>query len=183
VASEWVGVVGTAIGAGIGSVVTVVSLFVKGKQEDRARADDRVWTVRLQNVEQRRELYATLLRSATDVEDALYSLLWPFGLPEEGHQERADRARTRLGQFQEIATDIDLAAVDRSVIEAAEEFRFVADRAIVRNPEYDDPADAMGPVDRAREQLGRLLQEVHPALRDACRRDLGFDSATPAPGP
>jgi hypothetical protein len=89
VAGEWIGVAGTALGAGIGGIVTVVSLIVKGRQdasadmrrlaheeratlvtverEDAQRLMERQWDVKRQDVELRRNLYAQLWEVAESI--------------------------------------------------------------------------------------------------------------------
>jgi hypothetical protein len=135
-ASEWVAVAGTAIGASIGGVVTVASMIVKGRQdadarqevtarEDRLRQDDRAWTVKLHNLEQRRELYARLLRSAAELGPAIQALLWP-NQPADKQKQAEGVAQSHFDAFGEVTAEIEVIAVDRSVIEAASEFRDTA---------------------------------------------------------
>jgi hypothetical protein len=74
----WAGVIGAAIGAAIGGLVTLGSLWIKGRQDhaarvaqierdDEIREQDRSRSVHQQNIEQRRVLYANLLSSAADL--------------------------------------------------------------------------------------------------------------------
>src|SRR5262245_54748587 len=81
-ASEWVGVIGTAIGAGIGGVVTVANQIIRGRQElanERERrqfdswvkAQDHKWEARRHNFVERQALYEDILSKGTEVSHLL----------------------------------------------------------------------------------------------------------------
>jgi hypothetical protein len=142
VASEWTAVVGTAIGAGIGGAVTVVSLSIKGKQDtdarkeaaaqaQRHREEDRAWQVKVQNVDERRGLYARLLRTASDLLDALKPLARDLpGWGPEARRRRVegslDRAKELDTRYRELVAETNVVAVDAAVIDLAERTRNLA---------------------------------------------------------
>jgi hypothetical protein len=129
VASDWAVVAGTGVGADSG----LITLLLNRRYAARDRAEDRVWAVRQQNVDQRRVLYADLLRLARELEqavDALESSL-SMGLDGESkrekHREKADVAATA---FEEVVAATEVRAVDRRVIDLATEIRDEAHVAI-----------------------------------------------------
>jgi hypothetical protein len=184
VASEWIAVVGTAIGAGIGGAVTVASLSIKGKQDADARKDaaaeeqkhrmeDRAWQIKVQNVDERRKLYAKLLRTASDLIDALGFTKAARGMWDEGQrrrsQESVDRAKELHAQYRELAAETNVVAVDPAVIDLVERIHnLVKDMLTIVSAVGPDP-DQHGAVHTT------LWMELLPELREACRRDLGYD--------
>jgi hypothetical protein len=179
--SEWVGVVGALGGAAIGGVVTVASLIVKGRQdetadkrrnerEDRLRSDERAWQVKQQNIEQRRELYADLLRAADRLDSGLDHLAW---LLEDAH--RADDAsawrqhleddESRLGRAVAL---VEVQSPDDKLVKFAQEVRWRAESGLTRAL-LDDPVTG---VNEERAKLHQALMELHRG----CRRDLGYDA-------
>jgi hypothetical protein len=95
-AAEWTAVVSTALGAGIGGIVTIASLVVRGRQEavreerrlaherdeaqarldveDQRRGRDRAWDITMEGISARRDTYIRLLRSITSFDDLLATI-------------------------------------------------------------------------------------------------------------
>jgi hypothetical protein len=178
-----VGVVGALGGAGIGGTVTVLSLFFKGHQDEAAekrrhereeaqRKDDRAWALRLQNHEDRQSLYSRLLRSGADVRDKFRNLL--LKADDWHRQEIADAA---LNEFRDATAAAEVKSIDRTVIE-------IADDIVAEGNSSTYFLEGMGDP-KARQycmkSVVRITNELLPALRDACRRDLGYDDSPADP--
>jgi hypothetical protein len=176
--------------------VTVAALGVQGwlnrgaekrrnEREDRQRAEDRAWSVRQDNLAERRALYANLLRAARDVTDVLQSFLsteFNESASADEHQEAMIQARAHLEAFAKVASDADVAAVDRSVITALQQFD-QGGWAVMGEVMFGPMVHEGASREEARRAVAlshrRLSGTLVPALRDACRRDLGVDADTP----
>lgn len=136
VASEWVGVVGTVIGAGIAGAVTVANLMFNAKAEqrriehdDRLREQERAWTLRQQNLEARKALFVKLLEAAISYRELmrrLYDLLdffdvptFPTSEPSTPSGEELSRGFDQLTELQATITslypEVNVFAVEESV--------------------------------------------------------------------
>jgi len=186
VASEWVGVVGTGIGAGIGGVVTVVSLWIKGRQDttarreaaerdDRLRADDRKWQLIQQHADKRREVYGELLGTVNNVVNGLaevYTSALEDAEPPEDNWDTYVRSMApelvaaELEKFRAAAKQITLVAVDAALLRGLTAFELAANAALVTAN-----TDA-GQLKRDAERLVKLRVQ----LQKRCRLDLGFDT-------
>jgi hypothetical protein len=187
-ASEWVGVVGTGIGAAIGGVVTVVSLWVKGGQdrdarreeaerEDRLRADDRAWTVTLQNVEQRREFHAELIERARALVRAGRRFVWSLQAPDVPEVEvlretRADELLACLIDYRSSAARAEVMAIDHDLLDTARRMALVAANIVALAP-----ADGGEPAIDLLRQEARDLRRLSNKLTVVCRRDLGLPNS------
>jgi hypothetical protein len=182
VASDWVGVAGTAIGAGIGGVVTVASHIVRGRQdtgarreaaerEDRLRVEDRSWSVRQHRLDERRVAYADLLDAARRVRNNVEALAQHMASPGEWGvlMITAGREATAgsLDDFHRRLSRSVLQAVDRSVLDIADRI-FAKATAIRVSLEKADGLDVTGDV--------VALTGLTADLENACRRDLGLDA-------
>lgn len=185
-ASEWVGVVGALGGAGIGGVVTVASLIVKARQdeaaekrrserEDRLRAEDRARELHIQNLEDRRSLYARLLRSADKVNLQAVLVLSRTAANDDQQERLLREALASLEVFKNDAAATEVAAVDRTVLEAATE---LGDQvgAIIQGIWLLGIHDQDDQVEFG-ERLRKINVELFPKLRAAIRRDLFEDDA------
>jgi hypothetical protein len=165
-ASAWVGVIGTAIGAGIGGVVTVVALMIKGRQEeaaeirrnereDQQRAEDRIWSARQQQTDKRQALYADLIRMANEL------VLRTDLIPDE---ERLNEVIQLIDRYEETEANVTLVAVDGAVIRAAFEVSSAA--YAVRHQGVR--------ADKGAHDAWCDLYDATERLVDVCRRDLGL---------
>jgi hypothetical protein len=176
-ASEWVGVAGTAIGAGIGGVVTVASLIVKGRQdetaeirrherEDQQRADDRSWSLRQQQRDDRRALYAELVRIAREL----------IRITREFPEDRIAEVGQLIDQFEETEATVSLMAVDDSVITASYDVFEAASDVRATRRHHAEVASGSGWMDNSRwAETAQALWDATENLIAACRRDLGFE--------
>lgn len=167
-----------------GSALTLVGGVLQGRANDRSQAaqlthdraeaeTQRRWNLRLQNIEDRRQLYADLIHTATELADALAPLVASLSLSKDPEVQRSDRQRSLdradalRGEFQRKVAQTDVMAVDRAVIEHATELHQEA-VAMIRD-RY------LSQTDRLRSRYDKVSDELLPSLRDACRRDLGLD--------
>jgi hypothetical protein len=182
---EWLPVAGTLGGAAIGGVVTVVSLWVKGNQDsaaaevqaerqDRLRADDRDWSLRQRNVDERRAAFSDLLLAADYVAQGAGMLgILRLGLPGQAEYDEYAKLLTpdvlvgQFNNFEAAASKITLLAVDDDILRAVLAYKLAATEVIRR---LNDPSSA---PDTTAKKIERLVVRSH-RLRDLCRRDLGY---------
>jgi hypothetical protein len=191
VASEWVGVIGTGIGAGIGGVVTVVSLWIKGRQdaaarreqaerEDRLQSEDRAWVVKERDVEQRRATYAELLDLARAITNDLGALnkhgrdsSGPTGDPrsDDLFQQGRDLVGNNLAKFRGLLSRASLHAVDQEPLRRADQyFAAATELHVLLSQERQAPLDQL-----------LALMDLKTNMEEACRRDLDLSVADAAP--
>lgn len=191
-ASEWVGVIGTAVGAGIAGMVGVASLVVRGRQdaearrelaerEDRLRAEDRAWTVKERDVEQRRAIYADLLDRARAITNDLgamnkhgHASAGP-GSPESDDLFKMGRdlVQRNLDEFRALISRASLSAIDQEPLRRADAFFAEATGLHVLLSQH-----RQAPLDQL---LG--LIDLKANLEEACRRDLDLSVAEGSPRP
>jgi hypothetical protein len=183
-------VIGTAIGAAIGGVVTVASLIVKGRQdaaaeqrrndrEDHQRREDHALAVRERDHDKRQSLYRQINVEANQARLAaiIASLTARIDTSDEEEIERA-LASDRVGQFwTRFSSDGDMIAYSEEVIEAATEVVQALNGALntIRSEPHAKGSITNEPHDSALNASNRAMGQ----LRDACRRDLGYDTAPP----
>jgi hypothetical protein len=187
VASDWVGVIGTGIGAGIGGLVTVASLIVKGRQEaaadrrrgerdDRKRREDQDWSIRTDGRSERRDLYALVLEAASSAASQRRSIL----LIEDIAASRGEASSTdqvvdqvlegfqRVSTYNERVAGLEVVAVEARLLEHA---RQVGEH----NSRFFHAVLEEVSLEELHQQDGKLSVELEPSLRDSCRRDLNLD--------
>jgi hypothetical protein len=174
--SEWVGVVGTGIGAAIGGVVTVASLVVKGRQdevaekrreqrEDRVRTEDREWSLRERNLEKRQDLYYELWNAALVVLESVGNArvaIRDAGDDDDSAKTREEarvKATAAIDTFNEIRRRVIVVAINRTVLEEANSFVRWATDHLKENTESTMMDGA----------------QIIERMSAACRRDLGYD--------
>jgi hypothetical protein len=169
--------------------VTVSALGVQGwlnrsaenrrtEREDRHRVEDRTARIREQNLADRRKLYARLLASAAALLDAAWWQL--VNVEREEGRKSDDKAMAALKDYGAATTAAELEAVDRAVLRVANELGDAAGGPV-------SGIFLMGIEDEEEREkyattLRRVKNELLPALRDTCRRDLGFDQERPSEG-
>jgi hypothetical protein len=178
---EWMAVVGTAIGATVGGVVTVASLIVKGKQDAEGerrrieserdlRREDRDWSIRMDSRSSRQERYGTVLEAASGVASQRQRILVIDDLP------NADAGRVvniviegfeLLEKYDRAISGLEVVAIDREFLLNARALSERSNRFLHAVLE-DMPNEEL-------EVMERDLLQLHLALRDGCRRDLGLD--------
>ncbi|MGI5154121.1 hypothetical protein [Microbispora sp. CA-102843] len=181
-----IGVIGTAIGAAVGSGFAVVSLILKARQdtaaelrqhqrEEARRSRDRTWEITLQNLDARRETYAGVLRHAVAYDKWLASVV---ELPREpvpraaGRSSRSSASKQPhiLPDLEDLVFQVDVHAQDPEVGEVLREFLQKAQEAQAAIEAGD------------RHTAARLAAEVKmliSKLRNTCRWDLGLFATNP----
>lgn len=162
----------------IGGGVTVSSLWVQGwlnrgaekrrnKREDDQRKEDRDWAIKQQNIEQRRELYGTLLRHAENLDDGLDHLAWiKTDIQDEEWFERTkDELDKSAEKLDSTAATVQVQSPDEEVMRLARRAAQLAQIALTQI--------TMDDVTQGKKRQ-RDLHDLIPSLRAACRRDLGF---------
>lgn len=174
----WVGVIGTGIGAALGGVVTLLSMMIKGQQdersrqqrdarEDQRRTDDREWAAQRDNVEARRVHYSDLLQRARDLDaraTSHYQLLSAGRIAPDDifFSDSVDEARQRFDSTMSI-TEVTAHSAD------------VYDRALEVAVEFDGVIAAL--LNRDVKVAAKRLDDASngvQALRRAIRDDLGL---------
>ncbi|MET9249652.1 hypothetical protein [Nonomuraea sp. NPDC003709] len=181
---QWIGVIGTALGAAIGSLVAIASVFLRARQEAAAearehkreqarRARDREWDITVQGLDARRQTYATLLRrvaaygrqleaiteqASTSVGDKQV----PHPLREELHTVRAE--------LEDLVFEVDVHAQHPLVGDVL--------RQLLQEGEAAQDALEARKWDEARE-LTSLVGPLVGKLRNVCRWDLGLYGPDP----
>lgn len=176
--------IGTALGAAIGSLVAIASVFLRARQEAAAearedkreqarRARDREWDITVQGLDARRQTYATLLRrvaaygrqleaiteqASTSVGDKQV----PHPLGEELHTARAE--------LEDLVFEVDVHAQHPLVGDVL--------RQLLQEGEAAQDALEAGEQDKARE-LTSLVGPLVGKLRNVCRWDLGLYGPDP----
>ena len=94
--------------------------------------------------------------------------------------------RAAVDGFEAIAADVAVMAVNRDVDDASRLLRLGGEDVLVKQLRarvHTEDRSARQDMVKAALELGR--GDLLPALKDACRRDLGFDEdgAGPQPGP
>jgi hypothetical protein len=178
--SEWVGVVGTAIGAGIGGVVTVASLIVKGRQdgaaeklrearEDKRREEDRRWEIRRTAVDERREVYRDLLDTAEEFITSTIDFVERSDRPPQKVEQARDRAIRAFIKMKEAATTVNLVAPDPEVPGVV--WRIIRTAApLGLSGEWPDVW-----LDHRTSFPSTEFMRLQTELAMACRRDLAYE--------
>jgi hypothetical protein len=186
-AGEWTGVVGTAIGAGIGGVVTITSLVVRGRQEaareerrlahereaERKRLDveeqrrgrDRAWNITMEGIAARRETYVRLLGKVASFSE----LLVTTAVLEPGdHAAMQLQADEMVRAMNGLVSEVDANSQHREV-------GIMLRRLLSRCHDLKSTSMAELP------ELVRAIQGLIEDLTNICRWDLG-SYALPPPG-
>ncbi|MEW9549701.1 hypothetical protein [Nonomuraea sp. NPDC050783] len=179
---QWIGVIGTALGAAIGSLVAIGSVFFKARQEvaaeerqykrERAlRARDRTWGITVQGLEARRQTYATLLRRTGAYGRRLEAITTqaPTAADEvpRSLKEDLDTARAEL---EDLVFEVDVHAQHPLVGDGL--------RQLLQEGQAVQDALEAGDWDKARESMS-LVGPLTTKLRDRCRWDLGLYAPDP----
>jgi hypothetical protein len=176
----WVALVG--LGTTVGAL-TVQGLLARGAEErrnareDRHRREDHDWSVLQQNIEERRAVYGDLLQTAADLRRNVELIVQrEFTDPSTGMDltEMAFERNAELtNRFRRLVARATLVVVDESVLDIANRFlqNAGAVRDVSRRQSVSDSPQIKGEV----ASLGTLTRQ----LRDACRRDLGYDLDEP----
>jgi hypothetical protein len=175
-------VIGTALGAAIGSLVAIGSVFFKARQEvaaeerqykrERAlRARDRTWDITVQGLEARRQTYATLLRRTGAYGRRLEAITTqaPTAADEvpRSLKEDLDTARAKL---EDLVFEVDVHAQHPLVGDGL--------RQLLQEGQAVQDALEAGDWDKARESMS-LVGPLTAQLRDRCRWDLGLYAPDP----
>ncbi|MFI6910170.1 hypothetical protein ACIBKY_53600 [Nonomuraea sp. NPDC050394] len=179
---QWIGVIGTALGAAIGSLVAIGSVFFKARQEvaaeerqyrrERAlRARDRTWDITVQGLDARRKTYATLLRRAGAYGRRLEAITTqtPIAADEVPHllTEDLDTARAEL---EDLVFEVDVHAQHPLVGDGL--------RQLLQEGQAVQDALEAGDRGKAKESMP-LVGTLTAKLRDTCRWDLGLYAPDP----
>jgi hypothetical protein len=115
-----VGVVGTAVGAGIAGVVAAVSLIVTGRRDDRRRAEDRISEIKRDTHDQRREIYRGLLATARElVATTECYRTQATDRPDQDKQDASAEMTALARKLNEAVDDMTLLAHDPQIAVAA----------------------------------------------------------------
>jgi len=148
--------------------------------EDRLRAEDRAWTVKERDVEQRRAIYADLLDKARAITNDLGAMdkhgrasAGPSGDPEsdELFKMGRDLVQRNLDEFRRLISRASLSAVDQQPLRRADEC-------------FAEPTALHVLLSRQRHALlDQLigLMDLKSNLEEACRRDLDLSVADGPP--
>ncbi|WP_431914162.1 hypothetical protein [Nonomuraea jabiensis] len=181
---QWIGVIGTALGAAIGSLVAIASVFLRARQEAAAearehkrdqarRARDREWDITVQGLDARRQTYATLLRRVAAYGRRLEAITDQAPTSVDDKQvphplrEELDTVKAEL---EELVFEVDVHA----------QHSFVGDvlRQLLKEGTAAQDALEAGDWDEARE-LTSLVGPLMGELRNVCRWDLGLYGPAP----
>jgi hypothetical protein len=183
--SEWVGVAGTAIGAGIGGVVTVAALIIKGRQdadaekrrnewEDRRRRQVQALAIRQLDHSERRDLYRRLRNAGQSAYMAVVIFSLTKRLPSSSDDEEVAnalaQANDQLENFAAALAETDITSFDDDVIEHARSFSVACSSAVGVINAKEHPEGAI--INAAYNEALRAVQDAYDQLLLACRRDL-----------
>ncbi|MCF6468911.1 hypothetical protein FAF44_11010 [Nonomuraea sp. MG754425] len=181
---QWIGVVGTALGAAIGSLVAIASVFLRARQEAAAearehereqvrRARDREWDITVQGLDARRQTYATLLRRAAAYSRHLEAITEQasaaVGDKRVPHPLRGE-LHTSRAELEDLVFEVDVHAQHPLVGDVL--------RQLLQEGEAAQDALEAGEWDQARE-LTPFVGPLVGRLRDVCRWDLGLYGPDP----
>ncbi|MGW4791636.1 hypothetical protein ACWEPC_04350 [Nonomuraea sp. NPDC004297] len=181
---QWIGVVGTALGAAIGSLVAIASVFLRARQEAAAearehereqvrRARDREWDITVQGLDARRQTYATLLRRVAAYSRHLEAITeqasTAVGDKRVPHPLRGE-LHTSRAELEDLVFEVDVHAQHPLVGDVL--------RQLLQEGEAAQDALEAGEWDQARE-LTPLVGPLVGKLRDVCRWDLGLYGPDP----
>ncbi|WP_143043838.1 hypothetical protein [Nonomuraea jiangxiensis] len=184
VTPQWIGVIGTALGAAIGSLVAIGSVFLRARQEAAAearqhkreqarRARDRQWDITVQGLDARRQNYATLLRRAAAYGRQLEVIVDQAPTPADAKQPPrflGEELNTARAELEDLVFEVDVHAQHPLVGDGL--------RQLLREGQAVQDALEAGDWGRARE-LVSLVGSLMAKLRDMCRWDLGLYAPDP----
>ena len=191
--AEWVGVIGVAIGASIGGIVTVASLVVRGRHEaareerrfehereterirgeaeEMRRSRDRRWDITLHGLEQRRDTYARLLRAVAEYDERM-ELLSKLALDRRTSGLAGERRETEkaLQAIKDLVAEVEVMSQDSEVNGAVRQL-ITRGSALERALPSASSAEIQTAI--------RQVRAVVPNLNNICRWDLGLNAQPP----
>jgi hypothetical protein len=163
----------------VGGGVTVASLGVQGwltrgaekrrnEREDRLRREERDWSIRDQNLGDRRAVYGRLLRSAGELRPRLTALI----VISPDTFDARPGVETTLRELSVAASEAEVHSVDEKVYHLAMEIRDEVQNLLDDNfwHSFTDDPKRQDEAFKAVKRIDYLVE----VLRAACRRDLGL---------
>lgn len=180
-AGEWIGLIGTAIGTGIGATAAVGSLVIRARQEASAeerrhqrdqkiRGRERAWEITLAGLEARRAVYISLIEVVTAYKENIMHFAEAPPTTEHLREELVALCSDYLNRLSVMAPSIEMHAQNEAV--------GILLRALVSNGQA---LLAALNDDYLPEHLDRINLSAADAerLRNACRWDLGLNGTDP----
>jgi hypothetical protein len=179
-------VIGTALGAAIGSLVAIGSIFLRARQEAAAearqhkreearRGRDREWDITIQGLDARRQTYTTLLRRVAAYGRHLEAITRLPQAPISADDKKAvhllmeelDRA---MAELEDLVFEVDVHAQHPLVGDVL--------RQLLRGGQASRETLEGASWDETRKQAS-LMRPLISRLRDVCRWDLGLYAPDP----
>lgn len=178
VPGEWIGLVGTAIGTGIGAMAAVGSLIVRARQEAFAderrhlrdlesRSRERAWEITFAGLEARRAAFISLIEAVTIFEQRVRLLAGPS---HEAEGSEAAELCADLHRLSAMVPTIEMHAQNEAVGALL--------RTLLDNGQILLAAWSNGHSSVRHDHISLATEDVE-RLRNACRWDLGLNGANP----
>ncbi|GAA2729847.1 hypothetical protein [Actinocorallia aurantiaca] len=178
---EWIGLVGTVIGAGVGAASVVGSMVIRARQEasaeerqhqrdQKSKGRERQWEITLAGLDARRAAYVSLMEIITEYEQKIGLFVERTGMTETPSDSERTALLSDLDRLSAMVPSIEMHAQSEAVSFLLRSL-VLQGRSLLATLNEDPSGEHFNQIELSKVDVQRL--------RNACRWDLGLNGTDP----